>query len=202
MKHPKHKHMKVKKTILISVALLNFVTIFGQPKKWEVNLKEQLYEVGWIEQTNDGLILASGPKGLLALDNNSGEILWHNKELKSVDKSSFLNISNLPLFYAEYTPILGKSRGLIINSNTGAILFDTKDDNYRIKGYTLLPENGMILFELLKDKMRYVMNFSLKTLKKEWITPVGKDDTKLLKKISTGFSAISFLSNKAPSIST
>ena len=74
MKHPKHKHMKVKKTILISVALLNFVTIFGQPKKWEVNLKEQLYEVGWIEQTNDGLILASGPKGLLALDNNSGEI--------------------------------------------------------------------------------------------------------------------------------
>lgn len=133
MKHPKHKHMKVKKTILISVALLNFVTIFGQPKKWEVNLKEQLYEVGWIEQTNDGLILASGPKGLLALDNNSGEILWHNKELKSVDKSSFLNISNLPLFYAEYTPILGKSRGLIINSNTGAILFDTKDDNYRSK---------------------------------------------------------------------
>ena len=40
------------------------------------------------------------------------------------------------------------------------------------------------------------MNFSLKTLKKEWITPVGKDDTKLLKKISTGFLAISFLSHK------
>ena len=93
-----------------------------------------------------GLSNVKKDKSRQNITNNSGEILWHNKELKSVDKSSFLNISNLPLFYAEYTPILGKSRGLIINSNTGAILFDTKDDNYRIKGYTLLPENGMILF--------------------------------------------------------
>lgn len=185
--------MNYKKYVSV-LMLLSFFVVKAQEKKWEINLKETLYEVGWIEQTNDGLIIASGAKGLLALDNNSGEILWHNKELKSVNKNSFLNISNLPLFYVEFNPLLGKNRGLIINSNTGAILFDTKDDNYKIKGYTLLPENGMILFELIKEKVRYVMNFSLKTWEKEWITPVGKDKSKLLKRLYQGFTMSSFLS--------
>lgn len=186
--------MNYKKYIWV-LMLLSFFVINAQEKKWEVNLKETLYEVGWIEQTNDGLILASGAKGLLALDNNTGKTLWHNEELKSVNKNSFLNISSLPLFYAEFSSLLGKNRGLIINSSTGDILFDTKEEDYRIKGYTLLPEKGMILFELTKDKVRYVMNFSLKTWKKEWITPVGKDKSKLLKKLYKGFTMSSFLSH-------
>ena len=185
--------MNCKKYVFV-LMLLSFFIVKAQEKKWEVNLKETLYEVGWIEQTNDGLILASGAKGLLALDNNSGEVLWHNKELKSVNKNSFLNISSLPIFYLEFSTLLGKNRGLIINSNTGAILFDTKDDNYRIKDYTLVPEKGMILFELTKDKVRYVMNFSLKTWEEEWITPVGKNKTNLLKKLYKGMS--SFLSHE------
>lgn len=133
--------MNIKNYVSV-LMLLSFFIIYAQEKKWEVNLKETLYEVGWIEQTNDGLILASGAKGLMALDNNTGKTLWHNKELKSVNKNSFLNISSLPLFYVEFSSLLGQNRGVIINSNTGDILFDTKEDDYRIKGYTLLPEEG------------------------------------------------------------
>lgn len=188
--------MKLIKHICITVFLLSYLTISAQEKTWEVNLKEQLYEVGWIEQTNDGLILASGAKGLLALDNNSGEVMWHNKELKAVDKNSFLNISSLPLFYVEYNPLVGKKRGLIINSNTGDILFDTKENGYRVKNYTIIPKQGIILFELIKDKTRYVMNFSLKTWKEEWITPVGKNKSKLLKRLYNRFTTSSFLSHE------
>ncbi len=167
-------------TVLFCLLSLN---VFAQDKCWEVDLKDQLVEVGWIEQTNDGLILASGAKGLLAMDNNSGEVLWHNEDLKSVDKNSFLNISNLPLFYVEYSPIVGKTRGVIMNSSTGEILLDTKDENYKVKGYTEIPDQGMILFELVKDKTRYVMNFSLRTWDQAWITPVGANKSGLMKKV-------------------
>ena len=71
-------------------------------KVWETGLKEALYEVGWIKQANDGMIIAPGAKGLLALDNQSGAIVWHNKELKAKkegvslrfasDNGSFMNI--------------------------------------------------------------------------------------------------------------
>jgi len=176
-----------KQYILMFVLLFLFSAASAQEKKWEVDLKEELYEVGWIEQTNSGVIIASGAKGLLAMDNNTGETLWHNKELKAVDKNTFLNIDGLPLFYAEYVPIVGKTRGIIVNSSNGDILFDTKDEGYRIKNFTTLPNQEIILFELLKNKERVLMSFSLKTWEQQWITSLGEVGGLLKKLLSSSF---------------
>ncbi|WP_281990781.1 hypothetical protein [Aquimarina aggregata] len=175
--------------LLFVLAFLNLAYGYTQEKLWEVNLKETLYEVGWIMQSNDGLIIASGAKGLLAMDNTSGVIKWHNEELKGIDKNSFLTIDGLPLFYIEYTPLAGKTRGMIINSSTGDVVYDTKDDGYRIKNFTLLPDNGIILFELTKDSERYLMSFSLKTWKKLWVTPLG-ESSGFIKSLVSGKSFI------------
>ncbi|QCK15434.1 outer membrane protein assembly factor BamB family protein [Mangrovivirga cuniculi] len=163
--------------ILFFVFALLFIatgTIQAQEKLWSKDLKEVLYEVGWVEQANNGYIIASGAKGLLALDHSTGKIVWHNKELKAVDRNSFRNIDGLPLFMAEYAPIAGKKRGIIINAIDGSIVFDTKDGNYSIKEYYLVPEKACILFELMGEGNRQVMKFSLKTWKEEWVADLGE----------------------------
>jgi len=147
---------------------------YGQSKVWEKDLKNELYEVGWIKQSNEGNIIASGAKGLLAMNHTNGEIIWHNKELKAVDKKTFLNIEGLPFFYVEYSPVVGKVRGIILNSNTGEIVFDTKDEGYRIKNYTTLNDKGVILFELLENKNRKLMSFDIVNTKLNWIIDLGK----------------------------
>jgi outer membrane protein assembly factor BamB len=161
--------------IAILLTLIFSHASYSQQKVWEVDLKDALYEVGWILQSNDGLIIASGAKGLLAMDNNSGKIVWQNPELKAVDKNSFINIEGLPLFYCEYSPLAGKTRGIIINSSTGEIVFDTKDEGYRIKQFNLIREPGFVLFELMKGNEQLVMKFSLKTWKSEWVAKVGEN---------------------------
>jgi len=175
------------------VLALCITTTYAQDKLWEVNLNEKLYKVGWIEQTNDGLILAAGDKGLMALDNNTGAEVWFNETLKSVDHNSFLSIPGLPMFYAEYVPIIGKTRGVLINSSNGDILFDTKENGYKVKGFTVYPEQAMILFELVQDKMRYLMRFSLRTWTEEWMAPVGKNKENLLQK---AFGGVSFVDHE------
>lgn len=168
-------NVEMKKIIAsFAIVFLILIPVFAQDKLWEVDLKDALYEVGWVKQSNEGFIIASGAKGLLAMNNESGEIVWHKKEFKAVDKNSFMTIDGLPIFYFEYVPVVGKVRGILMNSSNGEILFDTKDDGYRIKDFTLIPDKGMILFELLKDKERNLMSFSLKTWKKEWISVVGQ----------------------------
>lgn len=174
--------MKKNHILLISFLLL-FNTLFSQQKLWEHNLKADLYEVGWIKQSNDGLVIASGAKGLLAMNNTNGDIVWHNKELKAINKNTFFNIEGLPLFYVEYSPIVGKTRGIIINSSNGDIVFDTKDEGYRIKDYTIFLDKEIILFELLKDKTRKLMSFGLKTWQLSWISDLGEIGG-LLKKLS------------------
>ena len=87
------------KYLFILVTFSLFSNLHAQDKKWEVDLYKELNKVAWILQSNDGLIIAAGDKGLLAMNNETGDIVWHNKELKAIDKNSYLNIDGLPLFY-------------------------------------------------------------------------------------------------------
>lgn len=161
------------KFLFLLVCLISY-SGFSQKKKWEKDLKKDLFQVGWIKQSSEGNIIASGAKGLLAMNHNNGEIIWHNKELKAIDKNTFLNIDGLPFFYVEYSPVVGKTRGIIINSSNGNIVFDTKDKGYRIKDYTILRDKSTILFELLDNKDQKLMNFDLTKSKVKWITDLGK----------------------------
>ncbi|MFA8433142.1 MAG: hypothetical protein ACEPOZ_01380 [Marinifilaceae bacterium] len=168
---------------LIVLGMLIFSNGYSQKKLWEVDLREALYEVGWIKQSNDGYIIAAGAKGLLAMDNETGEIRWHNKELKAIDKNTFMNIDGLPIFYVEYAPVVGKVRGLLINSSNGKVLYDTKDDGVRIKDFTMYPEWGNILFEVMKGDERKVLCFSLRNWEKTWIADLGEAKS-MIKKFS------------------
>ena len=104
--------MKAKPVFLIAIILFSSLSSWAQDKLWEVDMRDVLYQVGWIKQSTNGLIIASGAKGLLALDNNTGETIWHNEGLKAVDKNSFQNIEGFPLFFANYNPEAStKSRG-------------------------------------------------------------------------------------------
>lgn len=181
--------LHIKRSIIMSfLMMIMLLTASAQDKLWQVDLKEALYEVGWIKQSNEGYVIASGAKGLLAMNNKTGATIWHNKEFKSVDKNSFMTIDGLPIIYFDYTPVVGKVRGILMNSSTGEVLFDTKDEGFRIKDFTLIYEKGIILFELLKGNERNLMSFSLKTWKKEWISAVGES-----KGIIKKYSKVSFI---------
>ncbi len=164
----------MKAKLIYLIFILTAIAGFSQEKLWERDLKKELYEVGWIKQSNEGNIIASGAKGLLAMNPTNGEIIWHNKELKAVNKNTFLAIEALPFFYVEYSPVVGKTRGILMNSNTGEIVFDTKEKGYRIKNYTTLNDKGVILFELLENKNRKLMSFGVANTKVNWIIDLGK----------------------------
>lgn len=187
-------------TTFIALCLISMVgTLSAQTKVWAEDMTTALAEVGWIEQANDGYIIAAGAKGLMGLDNNTGKQIWMKPELKGVVKESYQNIEGLPLFYAEYTPMAGKTRGFIINSSTGDVLYDTKDDNYRIKTYHLLPEQGVILFEMTKENTKLLMSFSLSTMSKTWVADLGEIKG-LLSKLENSTSRTSFI-NQGPMFS-
>lgn len=146
----------------------------AQTEVWSEDMTSTLVEAGWIEQSNDGLLIVAGGKGLMALDNNTGKEVWFNTELKGVMKETYQNIDGLPLFYAEYTPIMGKTRGIIIHSSTGDVLYDTKEDNYRIKTFHLFPQQEMILFEMTREDTRQLLSFSLRTMSAQWVVDLGE----------------------------
>ena len=158
---------------MLSLLLVNQFAL-AQEKLWETDLKDLLYNVSWVLQSNNGYLIAAGDKGLAALDNNSGEVVWHNENLKAVSKESFQNIPGLPLVVAEYSNLVGKTSGMIINAATGKVLYDSKEEGYKVKTYHIMAEQGTILFELANADGRAIMSFSLKTWEPIWTINIGK----------------------------
>ncbi|PXY00819.1 hypothetical protein DF185_13030 [Marinifilum breve] len=154
--------------ILVLFFLSNSI-VNGQNKIWEQDLRSALGEVNWIEQTNEGFILASGTKGLLALDNKTGKTLWHNSELRGAVKESLKLIEGLPICYMDFA-----KSGVILNSSNGEILYDTKKDGVRVQSYGIHRDKNLILFEMSRGDDTALMSFDLKTWKKKWITNLGK----------------------------
>lgn len=161
-------------TLLYTLLLLSCFSLQAQEQLWQIDLSTELNQISWIEQANNGSIIAAGDKGLMGINPADGSTTWHLTELKAVDRNSFFNVEGLPLFYLEYSPLVGKKRGLIINSGTGDILYDTKDDELRIKTYTFLPEQNSLLFQGINNDIRYLVNFDLNSLEANWKTAVGE----------------------------
>jgi hypothetical protein len=72
------------KTTFILLCLLSFrCALPAQTQVWTQDMTSALAEVGWIEQANDGHIIAAGAKGLMGIDNNTGKETWMKPELKA-----------------------------------------------------------------------------------------------------------------------
>lgn len=160
--------LKKSLTLLTIVCLWGISTLRAQEKLWQIDLHKKMHTVSWIEQTNEGFILASGASGLMSLNNKTGETVWHNPEVDGAIKSSLIQIDGLPIFYCETA-----TGGILVNSSNGNILFDARKEKVKIHNYTILLDRSMILFEVTKGKSIALMSFDLKKLQKQWVTPVG-----------------------------
>jgi len=164
-------------TLLLSISY----NIQAQELLWEKDLKEKLYKVSWIEQSNDGIIIAAGDKGLIGLDNTTGETLWEHKNLTAISRSTFQKIEGLHLFTIETNPTMEKllnvsTRSLIINSSTGEIVFDSKEENLKFGDYHLLPQINSILFEAQQAPYNKLVLFNYETTQVSWLASLGEAD--------------------------
>jgi len=185
--------------VLICYFLISSFFCHAQNMLWEKDLKEQLFKVSWIEQSNDGVILAAGDKGLLGLDNNSGDLLWQNKDLKAIDRNTFQKIDGLPLITVEASSMFGKKKSLIINSYSGDVLFDSKEENLKIGNYHILSNVNSIVFEARQGDNQKLLLFNYETAKTSWLTDVGPADGGIKGMVKKAVKGFSFL-NDTPTL--
>jgi len=181
-------HFRLSSLIVVLLCVMISFAGNAQDKLWEKDLQPVLGQTSWIQQSNDGVIIASGNKGLLGLNNNTGEVLWHHKDLKNINRSTFYVVDGLPIFHVQYQSLQGKKRSLLLNSTSGKILFDTKEEALMIGKSNLLPQISCILFEVRKGRNNKLLLFNYKDSKVKWIVDMGEGGglLKAMKSIAMG----------------
>ena len=173
---------------LLIALMCSIQILFAQETIWEADLQDELNNVNWIEQSNDGLIIAAGDLGMIGMDPHTGDIQWKNETLKAVDRSTYQNVELLPFVIANYVSG-AKEHSVILNSTDGTILFDTGDHDAIIGTHHFLTPITSILFELRQDGRNSLLLFNYETAQVEWTLDFG-DAPGFIK---TGFSGVSFL---------
>ena len=182
---------------MICTCLISVVSIANaQEKLWQKDLKETLYNVSWIEQTNDGTIIAGGDKGLMGINNNTGEVIWQNNDLKAISKNTFNTVDGLPFFHVEFVGLTGKSKTVLMDASTGKILFDSKDEDVKIGKHHLMPEISSILFEVKQDGKNKLLLFNYAEAQKKWITEIGPAEGGLKSLVKSAMGLRGFLKFK------
>lgn len=166
---------KIFKLFVLTLTCFVFTQGVAQTALWEKSLVDQLDRINWIQQANDGTIICGGNKATLGVDYESGEILWENTKMKAVNPGTVQLIDPLPFLIAQYTNLMGtKMITTILNSRTGEIIYDSKEDGASIMQYHLIEELGGILFEIKQDKQYKAMLLDLNTSKISWTVSLGK----------------------------
>jgi outer membrane protein assembly factor BamB len=169
-----------KTTLYVLIFCLSVCTLVkestAQAILWKKDLKDDLYSVSWIEQTNDGTIIAAGDKGMMGIDNNTGNVLWTNTDLKAINRATFHSVENMPMFHVEYVNLLGKSKTVLLEAYTGKVLFDSKDEDIKIGTNHLLPEISSILFEVKQEGKNKLLLFNYDEAAKKWMLELGEAD--------------------------
>lgn len=171
--------------------------IAAQDVKWQRDLKEELYNVSWIDQANDGTIITAGDKGLIGLNNETGAIAWQHPDLKAIDRGTFYALDNLPYFQVETSSLTGKTRSLLIDATSGKILFDSKEENLKIGANHLMPALSGILFEVKQDSRNLLMFFDYAKNAKRWMTDISEASGGIKSMVRKQMGLTSFL-NYAP----
>lgn len=165
------------KRLLTAFLLCMAVPAFSQLQpEFEFQPGNAINKIRWMQQANDGTLVAATDLSLLGIDPKTQKIAWEIKELGSAEEGKFENIPGTPYFLVETSKVvnLGTPQTSIIEAGTGKIIFNSKDAEMNIVSKRPLYEITAMLIEGKKNKRNFIALIDLNTGKEKWNKDLGE----------------------------
>ena len=176
-----YKSIKVKKRFVYITLFLSFA-LHGQEA---IGIEGRI--LAKVVNNNTGTLLVATSKATYGINATTHQLEWKQDELKKVDFSSYTEIENSPYIVFETKQLINSkllsgalntqgSSVILMDINTGNILFDSKEAGYKSVNKTLImPDNKSVLVNGVKDRELTVGKFECQTGKQVWETPLDKN---------------------------
>jgi hypothetical protein len=165
------------KSALLSISLLTALVTNAQVQpEFEFQLGTTISKIKWMQQSNTGSLIAATDQNLVGIDPQTKKINWEIKELGSATEDKFENIPGTPYFIVETKQSLGLGTPQlsIIESESGKIIFNSKEADMKIYSKRPLYKLGGLLIDGKKGKRDFISLLDFSTGKERWTKDLGE----------------------------
>ncbi len=152
----------IKKTIMF-VVLFAAISLNAQLKEtWSSSFEK---EVNWQIVTSLGNYIVQTDSGLFGIQNNTGEVIWHDSKFTDLSETDFAELNNSPFAKIETTHGL-----FFINMFDGSTVFNSFDNGIKkVKDhFVLYRSNSIVVSGKSEGKENVAVSVDIETGKVLW----------------------------------
>lgn len=156
-------HCKNKMLQLLAGCLLAASTLTAQDTKpeWSVKTGDFFSNAIFLQQSDAGTLVVSSDGGLIGIDPEKKTRIWEIPEIKGISQDQFQVLAGTQYVMVEYQKSMAIAKNktvIIVDSHTGAIAYNSKDEEIKVRNTRIIPALQGILIEGVKDS-RYFIGF-------------------------------------------
>lgn len=185
--HQQHKYMHIRKikALALSLSLISLLSVSAvsaqeTTPEWSVKTGEMFSNAIFLQQSDAGMLIVSTAGSLIGIDPAQKTKKWELSEIKGVTEDQFQVLTGTQYIMVEYqkSMSIGKNKTVIIvDSYTGIIAYNSKDDDIKVRNTRIMPALKGILIEGVKDSRYFIgfLDFAKSTV--TWTKDFGKVKT-------------------------
>ncbi|MCX6317042.1 MAG: hypothetical protein NTW29_07115 [Bacteroidetes bacterium] len=138
-------------------------SLFAQetPSEWSVKTGDFFSNAIFLHQSDAGTLIVSSDGSLIGIDPVKKTKIWELPEIKGIKEDQFQVLAGTQYVMVEYQKSMAIAKNktvIIIDSHTGAIAYNSKDEEIKVRNTRIMPSLQGILIEGVKDS-RYFIGF-------------------------------------------
>lgn len=172
----------MKKICVLIIALTTGIVSFCQKTtpEFSIPVGNFIMQPNFLKQSDVGILIVSTPTSLVGIDPRKKEKAWETKEVKNIEEAEFKVIEGTPYIMAEFqkvTSIAKNKTVAIFNSYTGAMAYNSRDEDIKVRNTRIVPELKGLFIEGVKESQNFIGFLDFETSTVTWTKSFGKVKT-------------------------
>ncbi|MGG9971292.1 PQQ-binding-like beta-propeller repeat protein [Ferruginibacter sp. SUN002] len=172
----------MKKTCVLIFALILSMTSFCQKTtpEFSIPVGNFVMQPNFLKQSDVGILVVSTPTSLVGIDPRKKEKAWETKEVKDIKEEEFKIIEGTPYIMVEFQKFgsIAKNKTVaIFNSFTGAMAYNSRDEDIKVRNTRIVPELKGLFIEGVKESQNFIGFLDFESSTVTWTKSFGKVKT-------------------------
>lgn len=173
---------KNKALLFVTACLFQATALIAQETKpeWSVKTGDFFSNAIFLQQSDAGVLIVSSDGGLTGIDPVKKTKIWELPEIKGITEDQFQLLAGTQYIMVEYQKSMAIAKNktvIIIDSHTGTIAYNSKDEEIKVRNTRIMPALQGILIEGVKDSRYFIGFLDFAKSSVTWTKDFGKVKT-------------------------
>ncbi len=169
----------MKKFLCLCIILMTAASVQAQSTapEWTVDVGSMVMQANFMEQTDAGILVVCTPNKTIGINPKTKKMAWETTEIRDIKQEEYKPIAGTQYFMVEFQKLtsLKKNKTVaIFDSYTGKIVYNSREEDIKVRNTRIMPEMKGLLLEAEKDGKYLVAFLDFMSSQVLWTKELGE----------------------------